>query len=680
MLARNDVINWNDKTWRILAMDLGSHRAALIDIKATDSKIKVVSFEELLGAYRVDDPFAGLRDWWVNTERQGEAEKAYETIRPIILKPALLFDQPTLKESVLTLSKGNDKLRRQIRRWLSRFWRRGQTIFALQSERGTNSTKKTYTSARPGPRSTKQVAVTEEIKKLFDEVCKQKLLKHPPLSVPQAYSCFLQLWLAESGRTVDNAPTLRQFRYFFTRNYPAQKRRRAAAGDIAYNKDVRQLRGTVFNIVPGIGYIYEIDSTVADINLVSAIDRNKIVGRPILYVVTDVFSGMITGVWTTFENAQFIVAADALFAAISPKGELLKRFGIESIAEDWPVAGVPAAIAADNAELKSETRMRSLIAGGVNADFTAPYRGDAKGTVERLIGLVQNELGRFVTGKPAKTTVRKAGGKDARLDASATLDDYMRMVMKVVLHLNKTRVRENRPPMYPSDMPNTPQAVWNWAARSGKSALQNLSDLTKIRRALLVHKTATLSKRGISVNGFKYGGEQSEDAGWQLRRYNADRPAKVDIAFDPADISEIYLTPTAARREWWKCRLIGDSTRFAGMGLFEAQKIREEEKASDARAEDAFYSDKARLNVELTAESQKIQKQTIEADKGIAPRAKIRGIAENRREERIARTQKRMDDASEQAISSAAKNSTEKVSRENYTRIDVPQTLYEMPD
>ena len=276
--------------------------------------------------------------------------------------------------------------------------------------------------------------------------------------------------------------------------------------------------------------------------------------------------------------------------------------------------------------------------------------------------------------------MHKAGGKDTRLEASATLDEYMRMVLKVVLHLNKTRVRENRPPLYPSDMPNTPQAVWTWAARSGRSALQNLSDLTKIRRALLVHQTATLSKRGISVNGFKYGGEQSEDAGWQLRRYNADRPATVDIALDPADISEIYVTPTAAHPKWWKCQLIGDSARFAGMSLFEAQKIREEEKAADARAEDAFYSDKARLNKELTAESQKIQKQTIEADKGVPARAKIRGIAENRREERIARTQKRMDDASEQARSSADKSSAEKVSRENYTRVDIPQTLDEMPD
>lgn len=51
----------------------------------------------------------------------------------------------------------------------------------------------------------------------------------------------------------------------------------------------------------GPGSRYQIDATIGDVYLVSEYNRNQIIARPIIYVVIDVFSRMITGVYVGLE-------------------------------------------------------------------------------------------------------------------------------------------------------------------------------------------------------------------------------------------------------------------------------------------------------------------------------------------------------------------------------------------
>lgn len=92
-----------------------------------------------------------------------------------------------------------------------------------------------------------------------------------------------------------NYPTLRQFRYFYHREYTKPQLIEAQTNPTDFKKDKRPLSATSTSSVLGPGSRYEIDATIADIYLVADDDRTKIIGRPTFYSISDVFSRMIAG-------------------------------------------------------------------------------------------------------------------------------------------------------------------------------------------------------------------------------------------------------------------------------------------------------------------------------------------------------------------------------------------------
>ena len=116
-----------------------------------------------------------------------------------------------------------------------------------------------------------------------------------------------------------NRPTIRQFRYFYNREYKKAQRLEARTHPGIYKKDVRPLTSTATASVLGPGSRYEIDATIADIYLVDDEDRSKIIGRPTIYIVIDVFSRMIAGFYIGFDNPSYVVAMQAVVNACIDK-------------------------------------------------------------------------------------------------------------------------------------------------------------------------------------------------------------------------------------------------------------------------------------------------------------------------------------------------------------------------
>lgn len=73
----------------------------------------------------------------------------------------------------------------------------------------------------------------------------------------------------------EDYPTLRQFRYFYDREYPKAQRLKSRVKAGVYKKDVRPLSSTATSQALGHGSRYEIDATIADIYLVDHHDRQK---------------------------------------------------------------------------------------------------------------------------------------------------------------------------------------------------------------------------------------------------------------------------------------------------------------------------------------------------------------------------------------------------------------------
>jgi transposase InsO family protein len=145
-------------------------------------------------------------------------------------------------------------------------------------------------------------------------------------------------------------PTIWQMKHFFKREYSQVEKLKKRISKIDYNKDIRPLLATANTQALG-GSRYEIDATIADIYLVSDSDRQNIVGRPIVYMVIDVFSRMVAGFYIGFENPSYVAAMQTLSMAMTDKIKLCQQFGIEIDESDWPVTGIPDAILADRGEL-----------------------------------------------------------------------------------------------------------------------------------------------------------------------------------------------------------------------------------------------------------------------------------------------------------------------------------------
>ena len=81
---------------------------------------------------------------------------------------------------------------------------------------------------------------------------------------------------------------------------------------------------------------------IADIYLVSRMNRHKIIGRPVLYIVIDVFSRMITGIYIGLEGPSWVGAMMALANTASEKQAFCKKFGHSIEPEEWPCHHLPA--------------------------------------------------------------------------------------------------------------------------------------------------------------------------------------------------------------------------------------------------------------------------------------------------------------------------------------------------
>ncbi len=142
-------------------------------------------------------------------------------------------------------------------------------------------------------------------------------------------------------------PTFRQFRYWYEKERNVAQALSAREGKRRYNLRHREVLGDSTQMAFGPGSIYQIDATIGDIYLVSSLDRSRIIGRPVIYAVIDVFSRLIVGISVTLEGPSWIGAMQALENTASDKVSFCREYGIEIFEEEWPSHHLPEMILAD---------------------------------------------------------------------------------------------------------------------------------------------------------------------------------------------------------------------------------------------------------------------------------------------------------------------------------------------
>lgn len=597
MLPVNQVFQMGDLRRRLLWC--GNELAVWIDIDSNTALPEPIQVAELERMFMdrevecIDDPFedAVLREVEEGSVDQQKRDKAWEMLAKIVHLPEL-FDRRTRGGIIKAIMECHGVTNQTVYRLLRRYWQRGMCQNALLPDyvnSGARGKRRKPNQAKLGrPRVVREgrgINVTPDIERIFRLVIEERLLKEKHPSIPDAFAAGLNLLRAASPKlSINDLPTLAQFRYFYEREYHFTKTlpRRMSAVDFA--KDIRPISGTSTAETLGPGHRYQIDATIADIYLVSAQDRSLIVGRPVVYIVIDVFSRIVVGMYIGFEGPSWVSAMVALANTVADKVEYCRQFEVEIDAGHWPVKGLPDVLLADKGELNGTKVEAFSRAFGVRIENAPARRGDAKGIVERYFRTVQTSFKPYASGVVEETTSRKRGGRDYRLDASLTLREFTSIIIGAVLWHNNfhTLSKYDRTAGMPSDLPAIPIMLWNWGLANLTGRLRTApEDLVRVN--LLPHEQASVSELGIRLFGCFYTCPEAVKAGW-FHRGQGRRPARVTVAYDPRSADHIYLRPSNSLKEYWVCDLADRSRRFMGMNFWDVWLLSRAERRSDANA------------------------------------------------------------------------------------------------
>lgn len=284
-------------------------------------------------------------------------------------------------------------------------------------------------------------------------------------------------------------PTVRQFRYWYEKNYKdPQEEKKSRLGETKFNLLHRNLFGDSTSLALGPGSVYMIDATIADIYLVSSFDRYRIIGRPVVYLIVDVFSRLVVGFSVSLEGPSWLGAMLALDNMVTDKVILCNSFGIPIEKWQWDAQQLPEAIFADRGEFEGYNADILVNVLNIIIHNTPPYRADLKGIVERHFGIAKEKFIKFIPGAVIKG--RERGEKDHRLDATLTLNEFRALMITHILDYNHNhKLTWYRPDEFQvaDHVPLKPINLWNWGKKN-RSGLLKFMPQHDVRINLLPRK------------------------------------------------------------------------------------------------------------------------------------------------------------------------------------------------
>ncbi|ENP0871621.1 DDE-type integrase/transposase/recombinase [Vibrio parahaemolyticus] len=598
----NETLSFDGKPYRILFTETSYFYWIAID--ESKGLPERVYFDECCNwtdegrLEKIPDPYSYLQgeSWDQASSSYLESQRNYELIKPIV-EGEEAFDKRVrasrLNQVIAESGKGKPTLYRLLRR----YWQRGQIKNALLPDyknSGAGGKRRNFTTSKAGRRRIYGIGcgepVTESVRKQFRIICDKYLMNDKGFSIRYSYIKFTKAYKLKHPEAEEHEiPTLRQFQYFYKTEYTKATQLTVQTPQGNYKKDVRPLHGTATEQALGPGSRYEIDATIADIYLVDDNDSDKVIGRPTIYMVIDVFSRMVAGFYIGFDNPSFPVAMKALICSFDSKVKACAEYGIDISEEQWPCVGIPDVLLADRGELMSHQANYLVDAIGVRLESAPPRRGDAKGIVERSFGTLQAKFKPYMPGVVTGNKVKKHGERDYRVEAAVARSDFIEILLYSILahNLNKPLEKYDRAPDMPESLPSIPIELWRWGLQHRTGRLRAIdTDIAKI--LLLPRQKVTVSELGIKLWGLTYTGKEVIQTGWMHRSSEVSRPKKLFAAYELGSANHIYLFPEEGKNTFWICDLSSRSREFRDLTWYQVWERQAAQKQTLAEANYQF--------------------------------------------------------------------------------------------
>lgn len=466
----------------------------------------------------------------------------------------------------------------KIKKLLSRYWQRGMNKNAMLPDYaksgGRGKTKKLSNDKVGRPRRVtingeyrSGINITDEIKKQFEHAINKYYRKANNYPLTDVYHFILRDFYSdrykENGEIQyriwepNRIPSYDQFYYWFKKNEDPKK-------DIVFRKSAKEYESKHRPILSnskvetnGPGTRFQIDATIADIYLVSSFDVNRIIGRPVIYAIIDVYSRLVTGVYVGLEGPSWLGAMMTLDNMVADKVEFCKKYDIDITGEQWPTYHLPEIIIADRGEFEGYAVGGLINNLNIKIENTSAYRGDLKGIVERKFRTINGKIKQKTPGAIQKE-YRERGDRDYRLDATLNLKEFTAIIITMMVQHNH-KIIEKYPmekEMITDGIVPTPLNLWNWGIQHRKGRLRTV-DRDIFRLNVLPRGRATISRAGIKFKNLLYGSKRAIEEQWYAKLKNKS----IDIVYDPRYLEKIYI-PNDNGMDYETCILLESSQQY----------------------------------------------------------------------------------------------------------------------
>jgi hypothetical protein len=670
----NTLIEWVGDTTpfrveRVLWLDPTGTDAVTIDIKDKRARPVRRKCADLEAAFAADearalalDPFAFLArpEHEIKAKHRLHRDKSWNIIAPLVESgDDRIFDFGLRNSPITKLARRKSRRKAIYYALLRRYWQRGQTkntllpLFdrcgwrdKLAVEVGQASRKKVGRRRRNATdEKPTGINVTPDVRKrfrlgikMFYETREAKTLRK---AFQQTLETFFNCGYYENRDGIrvpvlppaEELPSYYQFKYWYKKDRNPRRSQIAREGETSFNLKGRGVTGSSTQMAFGPGSIFQIDATIADVFLVSSLDPNWIIGRPVVYTAVDVFSWLVAGQSVSLEGPSWVGGMLALENAAADKVPYCAEYGITIEECEWPCCHLPEAIFADRGEFEGYNTDHLVNALNIRAHNTPPYRPDLKGLIEQYFDLCNEKFIRWVPGAVRK---RERGDRDYRLDAVLTLHDFRKLLIRSVIdHNNQLRLEGYRKDrfMIADHVEPYPVDLWNWGIRNRSGHLRKL-DADMIRLNLLPEVEASVTPRGIRCDGLYYTCELALEEQWFVRARQG-RTWKIRVARDPRNLDRIYLRLDGGKR-LETCHLLEADEAFRGCDWYEALDEFELRKQHGEASRTRRHQSKAEFNACVDEIVTSATERAKQARDGASKRARLGKIRDNRKAEREA--------------------------------------------
>jgi hypothetical protein len=575
VISRNDLLEYagpDRKIIRVLWIDAAQAAAYVFDVKAQGAeaeprRVAVLQADLESGRARLlaDDPYMVVVNQDLLPEKHLQLRaRAWNIIRDLTAMEPAIYEPRRRGQLVSEYTQRHGVSHPTIYRYLRRYWQRGQTPNALlpdyANSGGRGKTRATSEGVKRGrPRkegALPGVNVDEAMRSVFRVAVARHAATHARLSRRAVYDqmvrdffCERRIeagnWRVQRLQQPQELPTFGQFSYWLEQDRLLEALRPAL--QLAAEEPVTR---------PGRpGAAFRVEVVQADIWLVSRADRSQVAGKPVLYVVTDMFSGAVAGLYVSLDQACWPHALMALANSAADKRRYCLRHGMDMAPGLWPARHLPELLIADAALEEGSAACADTLLNNFNVRCLFTH-GEADPPWRAALGK------RFPLRRPVREDAEPAAPSCGRLDAVLDVDQFTRIIIGSLLEYNHQ----------PRDGGHTPQQLWDWGAAQRGTALRQYAE-ELVYCSLLPVEDALVTSDGICVRGTYYSCARAIEGHW-FERARQRGQWQVKVACDAANLDTVYLLDPQSPMHFHACHIAERSSAHRRLSSAEVARLR----------------------------------------------------------------------------------------------------------